>query len=288
MKPLKTRLLESRAHFGLPWEVLERDYLLSWILAGIAQIDVLNKALVFKGGTALKKCYFGEYRFSEDLDFTTTDPTITVEEVELAMQEACIQAKQLLNPYTEVNIICERYLERKPHPRGQLAFDIRAQFPWHRHPQVNVMVEMTRDEKLVKPTLTRPIIHNYGEFFNTQLQVYSLEEIVAEKLRAILQTTQTFERRGWVRSRARDYYDLWRILNTYKNELNLCNFSDLVREKCDVREVTFTNFQSFFSGSLLQVVEKTWEEWLASLVPELPTYKLVINELSKQIEAILL
>lgn len=69
MKPLKTRLLESRKQFGLPWEVLERDYLLSWILAGIARVDTLQEWLIFKGGTALKKCYFGEYRFSEDLGF---------------------------------------------------------------------------------------------------------------------------------------------------------------------------------------------------------------------------
>ena len=67
MKPLRTRLQEARQRHGLPWEVLERDYLLSWILAGIQRVDVLKGTLVFKGGTALKKCFFGDYRFSEDL-----------------------------------------------------------------------------------------------------------------------------------------------------------------------------------------------------------------------------
>lgn len=33
--------------------------MLSWILFGIASHPVLSKILVFKGGTALKKCYFG-------------------------------------------------------------------------------------------------------------------------------------------------------------------------------------------------------------------------------------
>lgn len=71
MKPLRTRLQEARKRLGLPWEVLERDYLLSWILAGIGQVGSLRETLVFKGGTALKKCYFGgDYRFSEDLDFS--------------------------------------------------------------------------------------------------------------------------------------------------------------------------------------------------------------------------
>ena len=70
MRPLRTRLEEARNRLGIPWEVLERDYLLSWVLAGIRQVESLRETLVFKGGTALKKCYFGEYRFSEDLDFS--------------------------------------------------------------------------------------------------------------------------------------------------------------------------------------------------------------------------
>jgi uncharacterized protein len=49
---------------------IEKDYVLSWILQGIAENESLAKALVFKGGTVLKKAYFKDYRFSEDLDFT--------------------------------------------------------------------------------------------------------------------------------------------------------------------------------------------------------------------------
>lgn len=65
MKPLRTRLEEARKRHGLPWEALERDYLLSWILASISKVEALRDTLVFKGGTALKKCYFGDYRFSD-------------------------------------------------------------------------------------------------------------------------------------------------------------------------------------------------------------------------------
>jgi predicted nucleotidyltransferase component of viral defense system len=49
--------------------VLERDYCLAWFLSALAESD-LKTQLAFKGGTALKRCYFGDYRFSEDLDFT--------------------------------------------------------------------------------------------------------------------------------------------------------------------------------------------------------------------------
>jgi predicted nucleotidyltransferase component of viral defense system len=57
----------------IPESVLERDYCLGWFLAALAESD-LKPLLGFKGGTALKRCYFGDYRFSEDLDFTLIAP----------------------------------------------------------------------------------------------------------------------------------------------------------------------------------------------------------------------
>jgi hypothetical protein len=53
-------------------DVLERDYCLAWLLAVLSESD-LRPVLGFKGGTALKRCYFAAYRFSEDLDFTLLD-----------------------------------------------------------------------------------------------------------------------------------------------------------------------------------------------------------------------
>jgi predicted nucleotidyltransferase component of viral defense system len=288
MKPLRTRLQEARAQAGLPWEALERDYLLSWILGGISQVSVLRDTLVFKGGTALKKCYFGNYRFSEDLDFTAIAPVPTSTVINSAMQETCARAVKLLDPYAPVEISCERHVERDPHPGAQEAFDIRAQFPWHRTPQTKVMVEISIDERLLKPPVHRSVLHDYGESFDVKLSVYAMEEIVAEKLRAILQHLRTLERRGWVRSRARDYYDLWRILNDYRDHLDFSRFADFLRDKCAIREVTFTGPDSFFPDALLATVEKTWEQWLGPLVPELPPYKVLIENLRERIAELLI
>jgi len=54
----------------------EKDYILSWILTGISHAEDLRAALAFKGGTVLKKFYFDDYRFSEDLDFTLLNDTL--------------------------------------------------------------------------------------------------------------------------------------------------------------------------------------------------------------------
>ena len=37
MRSLRTRLQEARRRLGIPWEALEGDYLLSWVLTGISQ-----------------------------------------------------------------------------------------------------------------------------------------------------------------------------------------------------------------------------------------------------------
>ena len=44
--------------------------LLPGLVSSWAEPDRVRELLIFKGGTALKLCHFGDYRFSEDLDFT--------------------------------------------------------------------------------------------------------------------------------------------------------------------------------------------------------------------------
>lgn len=287
MKSLHARLQADRRRLGVPWDVLERDYLLSWILAGIASVDVLRDTLVFKGGTALKKCYFGEYRFSEDLDFSAVGDVPAAEAMEQAIGEACTQATQLLEEYVPVEMLCERYTERELHPAGQEAFAIRALFPWHREPMTRVMVEITVDEKVLRPIQKRGILHDYGESLDAQVRVYALEEIIAEKLRAILQHSQKLRERGWSRSRARDYYDIWRILRAYQTVIDLSGFPGLLREKCVVRGVSFVDSDDFFEDATLSHVRKTWRQWLGPLVPDLPAFEVVVGELRPTIRSFL-
>ncbi len=288
MRPLRTRLQEARQRLGIPWEVLERDYLLSWILAGVSQVSGLGDTLVFKGGTALKKCYFGNYRFSEDLDFTGLDGVPVGDAMERLVIEACESAIGMLDEYAPVEIVCERYTEREPHPGGQEAFTIRGRLPWQSHPQTRVMIEVTVDEPVLRPVERRKVIHEYGEPLEAGVQVYSLEEVIAEKLRAILQQADMFERRGWSRSRARDYYDLWQVLGTYREQMDLTDFRSLLQQKCALRGVTFEGPEDFFHSRMLAYVGDTWAQWLGPLVPGLPSFKTVIDSLRPQVANLVL
>lgn len=54
----RQEILEFARELNLAPHVVEKDYILGWLLAGIAAHPVLGKQWIFKGGTCLKKCYF--------------------------------------------------------------------------------------------------------------------------------------------------------------------------------------------------------------------------------------
>lgn len=56
-------------NYGVAPEVIENDYLVEAVLTAVSHDSDLSEMLVFRGGTCLRKVYFDEYRFSEDLDF---------------------------------------------------------------------------------------------------------------------------------------------------------------------------------------------------------------------------
>ena len=58
----------------MPEQAIERDYVLTWVLSEIARHPMLGAQAILKGGTAIKKLYFSEWRYSEDLDFTLQPP----------------------------------------------------------------------------------------------------------------------------------------------------------------------------------------------------------------------
>jgi len=287
MRPLYNRLQEARPQLRAPWEIIERDYLLSWILAAIGRNETLSQALAFKGGTALKKCYFGDYRFSEDLDFSALPETPRGDSMEDAVQACCRTAVEMLDEYAPIEILCERYTEAQPRPGGQEAFAIRCRFPWQRELLTRIKVEIAIDEPILRPLQQRTILYDYEEPLSATVQTYALEEIVAEKLRAILQHIKRLEERGWSRSRARDYYDLWRIAEAYFDELDLSGFVSFLHEKCAVRGVDFDGPDAFFREPMMSYVARTWEQWLGPLVPDLPSCDTVIQELRPRIDELL-
>src|ERR1035437_3250298 len=66
----KQDILDRAKEWHLRPDVVEKDYVLGWLLAAVSQVPEIRDHWIFKGGTCIKKCYFETYRFSEDLDFS--------------------------------------------------------------------------------------------------------------------------------------------------------------------------------------------------------------------------
>ena len=176
--------------------VLERDYCLAWFLVGLSRTP-LSEILVFKGGTALKRCYIGDYRFSEDLDFTLAEPT-----------ELDAILAGLEKVYAEVQrasgiIIQFARADRKSHQNSH-TFYLAYEGPLPGASPKEVKVDITVSEHLVCPVEDRPILRGYEEYADlpddATIRAYSLDEIAVEKLVALTDRA---------RNEPRDLYDLW-------------------------------------------------------------------------------
>lgn len=91
----RAEILAIATDLRLSHDVVEKDYVLGWLLAGIYAHEQLASTWVFKGGTCLKKCYFETYRFSEDLDFTLLSVIIPVPSVRPEVNPARKTARDL-------------------------------------------------------------------------------------------------------------------------------------------------------------------------------------------------
>jgi len=286
MRPLRTRIREAAVSAGIAEQVVEKDYALSYILAGIAAQPNLSESLVFKGGTALKKLFFGDYRFSEDLDFSALDSP-QGDDLDLAVREAVAHSSSLLTEHGAFALVTVRYVERDPHPFGQEAFVIRVRFPWHPSPLCRVKLEISHDEPVLLEPDLRPLIHDYEESLHVDIRCYKLEEIVAEKLRCLLQTQEKLLARGWNRPRARDYYDLWRLLTTFDKKIDKTLLPSLLEQKCAHRDVGYSCVDDFFTKELMNEARAHWNSNLRPFVSQLPSCDIVIEDLRALVQSLL-
>ena len=114
LKPIRTRLNKLREKTNVELSVYERDYLISFLLLALSQVPSLADNLVFKGGTALRKCYFADYRFSEDLDFSAIEPFV-VDELDAALNQVCATAASTMQQYEPFEIKWSRVAQSRKH-----------------------------------------------------------------------------------------------------------------------------------------------------------------------------
>lgn len=193
---------------GLPPTVVDHDYVLGTYLSFLAVQPEVHRSWVFKGGTSLQKCHFGDYRFSEDLDFTILEP-ITADGLKTIADRAKASMQDSIGIRTDeegtkIDVIDDDY--------GRESFEVKIYYrgPWNYGGSArSLQIHLSRDELLVFPAQQKAIIHRYSDsqiLPKVSLHVYSLEEILVEKLRAF-----SGQRKHAI---ARDIFDLY-FLSTH-------------------------------------------------------------------------
>lgn len=270
---------------GVRLDIVEKDYALSYLLAAIAGTPALGDRIALKGGTALKKVYYPDYRFSEDLDYSTlaSGPLKSLPE---AMDAAVQRMAALLQVRGPFEIRHSPLVLKRPHPGGQAAFVVRVRFPGQRQPLCRLKVEITVDEDVLMPPKALPLLHGFGEKLDVTVNAYTLTEIVAEKLRALLQSRQRLAERGWGASRVcRDYYDIWEILN--RESPSVLAVTDILQRKCSLRGVGFQSSRDFLTPALEEVARREWTQQLLPFVPQAPPAERVLADLEVLLPALL-
>ncbi len=180
--------LRQKAYvWGVDAMVVDLDYSLGWFLAAFYKTNELARTLCFKGGTCLRKCYFGDYRFSEDLDFTAT---IRVEAERLVQWTTNASAWSSDHDGPSFEAAASR-IETVHDEYGHETYQIRVYFrgplQWGGSPRA-IRLDVTRDEVMILPADTRTLIHPYSDaelLRGVGIPCYSPVEILAEKLRAV-------------------------------------------------------------------------------------------------------
>jgi len=249
---------------GVRDQQIEKDYVLSWILKGISENEELLKAIAFKGGTVLKKVYFPDYRYSEDLDFTLLNNSLTIEEIFSRFKNTFEYVAEEANIPLEIT-------NTNQHEDGGINFYISYTGPLGgQGAHKRIKVDISRSEKLQYEPVMTEVIVKYSDMEAHRLLCYPLEEVLIEKMRTVMQRMQ-----------ARDFYDIWFLLE--KHRIDAAFHMNEFARKCASKNLNHLDFPAKLSERLPQYKGR-WESSLREQIKDLPDFDTVEREVQRHLK----
>jgi predicted nucleotidyltransferase component of viral defense system len=243
---------------------IEKDYVLSWILFSISKHKHLSKTVVFKGGTVLKKIYFEDYRFSEDLDFTLLNNETKNEKIFDWFKEILEFIKE------EANIPLE-IISNNEHEDGGINFYISYIGPLGgQGSNKKIKIDISRSEILVFEPIFKNVFTDYSDLEEHKLLCYQLEEVLVEKMRSVMQRMQ-----------ARDFYDIWYLLEIHEMDIEF--FINEFKAKCESKGLKTNDFLKKLTERLPQYKGR-WQSSLKEQIKDLPNFEQIEREVLRHIK----
>lgn len=254
---------EISAQRGVSEVIIEKDYVLDWLLWGLAQIQNMRANLIFKGATSLHKMYFSDWRFSEDLDFTTLK-NLTEDEIKEMMPEYC----KVIQDRSGIVLVFKEIKSTGEKENEMWSFEVKIEYVGPRKQESGsksvVKLHITNNEPLLLEPHLKTLLSPWADVEKDfSIFAYSLEEIMAEKLRTVLHQ----------RCFARDVYDLWRLIREYKSFVNIPIALDIYFKKCRHR-----NIAPGIPDNLKERIDRLKEHWnrgLKYLLKDAPEFNRV-------------
>jgi predicted nucleotidyltransferase component of viral defense system len=249
---------------GVRDQQIEKDYILSWILQGIAQHEQLSIEIVFKGGTVLKKIYFDDYRFSEDLDFTLLNTKTTNEQIFAWFNETFEYVLEEANIRLEI-------IDNNEHEDGGINFYIGYVGPLGgQGNNKKVKIDISKNEQLEFKPVMQLVIIGYTDLEKHELLCYPLEEVLVEKMRTVIQRMQ-----------ARDFYDIWYLLEVHGMDINF--YLEEFANKCSTKKLNPADFQKKLAERLPQYKGR-WQSSMNEQIKNLPNFEQVEREVMRHLK----
>jgi predicted nucleotidyltransferase component of viral defense system len=248
----------NRERVGLG--ALEKDYVLTQVLNNLSAVDELATLFVFKGGTALRKIYFPGWRYSEDLDFTVKRD-MPEKELHRCLNNLYAQV------FRAVRIRLSTLMLHKPDGYARL----RIQFIGPLAYKGTIFMDLSFDEPVCLEPVYRRIISHPFAIEELPILVYPLEELLAEKIRSLVE-----------RGKSRDYYDVWRIIKEYLSDIDTGLLVDVLSKKLHHKQIILNSVNDFFPDDIHNV-QRYWDEDLSRQVSNLPALDQVLKELASQL-----
>lgn len=202
------------------------------------------RELVFKGGTALSKCY-GFDRFSEDLDFTVNDINNLKETLDYGLKDFNIKYELDEKKFKDS-------LQIKISINGPL-------FNGSKQSLCTVKLDFSFREKVLLGKEIIKIRPNLASLPFFDVIIMNKKEIFAEKIRAIM-----------TRKQARDLYDLYYL------DDSVCEI-ELINKKLSYYNMSF-NKKGFITK--LDDYENIWDAEMKYLTKNYPDFPLVKKKIS--------
>jgi len=253
--------------WGLREDVIEKDYVIGWVLWGIGQDTDLSSHWAFKGGTSLKKCFIETWRFSEDLDFTVMpdgpDKPETIEPIITRILEHVHDESGIdFSIKPPVFKFADKYFytEGRVYYRG----------PRNAPQAASIKLDINGTEKIVRPTVLRKISHPYSDSLpeSAHVRCYAFEEVFAEKLRAMGE-----------RGRPRDLYDIVLLYRRRDLRTEPKLIKDVLEKKCEAKNIPVPTLDSIQNATTKGELVSEWKNMLGHQLQALPPFEDFWDEL---------